>query len=99
MGKVSIRRCDKCARLDSQDDPVERVQVVAIRRDLCTACRVAIVMSFDVAETDAVLVVAEQNLSREQGRHNVARAKALARGDVLGPDHPVDPDQMALDED
>jgi hypothetical protein len=43
MAKVSVRRCDRCKGFDSDQVPVRRLHVIALRFDLCINCAIVLV--------------------------------------------------------
>ena len=59
MGKVSVRKCDACGVLDSDDNRVKRVAVAGPRFDLCATDRVAALVTAGSDADDAVRYVAE----------------------------------------
>lgn len=61
MGKVSVRKCDRCERWDSADQAVKRVSVCGVRKDLCAACRISLLIDVGLTPPDAISYVMTQD--------------------------------------
>jgi len=61
MARVGVRTCDRCGRWDSREQAVKRVSVAGLRRDLCFACRVALLIDSGVAAVRAIEFAIKQD--------------------------------------
>lgn len=61
MAKVSVPLCDVCGGLDSEGNPVKRVSVCGVLRDMCETDRLVILTAANVPHDHAVRQVQAQN--------------------------------------
>lgn len=93
MGKVSVRQCDECEGLDNPHIRVIRVTIVAVRRELCEECAVALMAKYDVSIEDGYARFKMMVEQRDSGKYNAT----LVGSPDVDEDEP-DATELAADE-